>query len=86
MLLSSIGYLLHKTVSLRLENISTYLICRNKHRDLDRMKRQINIFQMKELDKTPEKQLNEVEISILTNKEFKVMIIEMLNKQGRRYE
>ena len=86
MLLSSIGYLLHKTVSLRLENISTYLICRNKHRDLDRMKRQINIFQMKELDKTPEKQLNEVEISILTNKEFKVMIIKMLNKQGRRYE
>ena len=86
MLLSSIGYLLNKTVSLRLENISTYLICRNKHRDLDRMKRQINIFQMKELDKTPEKQLNEVEISILTNKEFKVMIIEMLNKQGRRYE
>ena len=50
------------------------------------MKRQINIFQMKELDKTPEKQLNEVEISILTNKEFKVMIIKMLNKQGRRYE
>ena len=86
MLLSSIGYLLHKTVSLRLENISTYLICRNKHRDLDRMKRQINIFQMKELDKTPEKQLNEVEISILTNKEFNVMIIKMLNKQGRRYE
>ena len=86
MLLGSIGYLLHKTVSLRLENISTYLICRNKHRDLDRMKRQINIFQMKELDKTPEKQLNEVEISILTNKEFKVMIIKMLNKQGRRYE
>ena len=86
MLLSSIGYLLHKTVSLRLENISTYLICRNKHRDLDRMKRQINIFQMKELDKTPEKQLNEVEISILTNIDFKVMIIEMLNKQGRRYE
>ena len=50
------------------------------------MKRQINIFQMKELDKSPEKQLNEVEISILTNKEFKVMIIKMLNKQGRRYE
>ena len=50
------------------------------------MKRQINIFQMKEQDKTPEKQLNKVEISILTNKEFKVMIIKMLNKQGRRYE
>ena len=41
---------------------------------------------MKEQDKTPEKQLNKVEISILTNKEFKVMIIKMLNKQGRRYE
>lgn len=41
---------------------------------------------MKEQDETPEKQLNEVEISILTNKKFKVMIIKMLNKQERRYE
>lgn len=59
------------------------------------MKRQI--FQMKEQDETPSgfqqlnkvsttKQLNEVEISILTNKKFKVMIIKMLNKQERRYE
>ena len=41
---------------------------------------------MKEQDETPEKQLNEVEISILTNKKIKVMIIKMLNKQERRYE
>ena len=50
------------------------------------MKRQISIFQMKEQDETPEKQLNEVEISILTNKKFTLMIIKMLNKQDRRYE
>ena len=36
--------------------------------------------QMKEQDKTPEKQLNEVEIGKLPKKEFKVMIIKMLTE------
>ena len=47
------------------------------------MKRQKNIFQTKEQGKTPE-ELNKVEISNLSDKEFKVMIIKLLNKLKRR--
>ena len=35
------------------------------HRKIDKMKRQKALYQMKEQDKTPEKQLNEVEIGNL---------------------
>ena len=38
------------------------------------------MFQMKEQDKTSEKELKEVEISNLLDKEFKLMIIKILNK------
>lgn len=41
---------------------------------------------MKALDKTPEKDLNEMEISKLPDKEFKIMILKMLNDVGRRME
>ena len=39
---------------------------------------------MKEQNKSPEEELSEVEISSLSDKEFKVMIIMMLKKLGRR--
>ena len=39
------------------------------HRKTDKMKRQRAMYQMKEQDKTPEKQLNEVEIGNLPEKE-----------------
>ena len=42
------------------------------------------MFQMKEQDKSPEEELSKVEISNLPDKEFKVMIIKMLNELGRR--
>ena len=42
------------------------------------MKRQRARYQMKEQDKTPEKQLNEVEIGNLPEKEFKIMIVKMI--------
>ena len=42
------------------------------------------MFQMKEQDKTPEKELSEVEISNLSDKEFKVMIRKMLKELRRR--
>ncbi|VFV26099.1 Hypothetical predicted protein [Lynx pardinus] len=48
------------------------------------MRRQRNIFQMKEQDKTSEKELNETEISNRPDKEFKVMVIKMLTKLRRR--
>ena len=44
----------------------------------------MNIFQMKEQDKSPEK-LNEVEIGNLYNKQLKVMIIKM-SKYLRRMD
>ena len=39
---------------------------------------------MKEQDKTPEKQLNEVEIGSLPEKEFRIMIVKMIQKFGNR--
>ena len=42
------------------------------------MKRQKSMYQVKELDKTPEKQLNEVEIGNLPEKEFRIMIVKMI--------
>lgn len=44
----------------------------------NKMKKQRNVFQMKEQDKTSEKQLNKIEISNLPDKMFKVMVINLL--------
>ena len=41
---------------------------------------------MKEQDKTPEKQLNEVEIGNLPAKEFRVMIVKMSQDLRKRME
>ena len=42
------------------------------------MKRQQNVLQIQEQDKTPEKQLGEVEISNLHETDFRVMIVRMI--------
>ena len=42
--------------------------------------------QMKEQDKTPEKQLNEVEIGNLPEKEFRIVIVKMIQFLGKRME
>ena len=42
--------------------------------------------QMKEQDKTPEKQLNEVEIGKLPEKEFRIMTVKMIQDLGQRME
>ena len=44
------------------------------------MKRQKNMAQMKEQIKTPEKELNEMEISNLSDVEFKTLAIRMLKE------
>ena len=44
------------------------------------------MYQMKEQDKTPEKQLNEVEIGNLPEKEFSIMIVKMIQDLGKRME
>ena len=41
---------------------------------------------MKEQDKTPEKQLNEVEIGNRPEKEFRIMIVKMIQDLGKRME
>ena len=50
------------------------------------MKRQRAMYQMKEQDKTPEKQLNEVEIGNLPEKEFRIMIVKMIQDLRKRME
>ena len=44
------------------------------------------MYQMKEQDKTPEKQLNEVEIGNLPEKEFRIMIVKMIHDLRKRME
>ena len=48
------------------------------------MKRQRNIIQMRELDKTPEKQLNELQISRLHEKDLRI-IIDMIQDFGKNW-
>ena len=50
------------------------------------MKRQRDMYQMKEKDKIPEKQLNEVEISNLPEKELRITIEKMIQNLGKRME
>ena len=44
------------------------------------------MYQMKEQDKTPEKQLNEVEIGNFPEKEFRILIVKMIQDLGKRME
>ena len=42
------------------------------------------MYQMKEQDKTPEKQLNKVEIGKLPEKQFRIMIVKMIHDLRKR--
>ena len=44
------------------------------------------MYQLKEQDKTPEKQLNEMETGNLPEKEFRIMIVKMIQDLGKRME
>ena len=44
------------------------------------------MYQVKEQDRTPGKQLNEVEIGNLPEKEFRKMIVKMIQDLGKRTE
>ena len=50
------------------------------------MKRQRAMYLMKEQDKIPEKQLNEEEIGNLPEKEFRIMVVKMIQDLGKRME
>ena len=47
------------------------------------MRRQRNMAQMKEQIKTPEKEINKMEISNLSETEFKTMVVRMLKELSR---
>lgn len=57
-----------------------------KNRETSKMKKQGNTFEIKEQDKTWEKGLNDTEISNLTNKEFKIVVIKIISKIWRMDE
>ena len=44
------------------------------------------MYQRKEQDKTPEKQLNEAEIGKIPEKEFRIMIVKMIQDLGKWME
>ena len=46
------------------------------------MRRQRNMAQMKEQNKTPEKELNEMEISSLPDAEVKTLVVRMFKELG----
>ena len=50
------------------------------------MKKQKCPFQMKGQDKTPEKHINEVEIGNLPEKDFRIMIVKMIQDLRKRME
>ena len=60
-----------------------YLMHRNQHRDSRKMKKQRNMFPTKEKDKTLDKDINEMEIRDLPDKEFKITVIKMLIGLGK---
>ena len=50
------------------------------------MRRQINTQQMKEQGKNPPDQTNEVEVGSLPEKEFRIIIVKMIQNLGNRME
>ena len=50
------------------------------------MKKQRSMYQVKEQNKTSEKQLNEVEVGNIPEKEFRIMIVKMIQDLGKRME
>ena len=63
-----------------MESKQLYLIHRHKHRDAAKLRRQRNMAQMKEQNKSPEKELNKKETSNLRDAEFKIRVVRMLSE------
>ena len=63
-----------------MESKQLYLIHRNKPREAAKMRRQRNVAQMKGQIKTSEKELNKMEVSNLSDAEFKTLVTRMLKE------
>ena len=63
-----------------------YLKYRSNHREVGEMIRQRNMFQVKEQDKSSEKELNKTEINNVPEREYKLMVIRRCTELGRRMD
>ena len=57
-----------------------------KHRQSGKMRKQRSTFQIQEQNKYSEKELNKMEMSNLSGKEFKEIAIKMLTELGRKVD
>ena len=71
---------MHFTSAFCKESKQLYLIHRNKHREAAKLRPQRHMAKMKEQKKNPEKELNETEITNLSDAEFKTLVIRMLRE------
>ena len=62
------------------ESKHLYIIHRSKHREAAKTRRQKYMDQMKGQIKTPEKELNEIEISDLSDAEVKTLVIKIIKE------
>ena len=62
-----------------------YLIHRNEHTESDKMRRQRNMFQKKKKKKHLKRDINEMEISSLPNKGFKITVIKCSLHYGEKW-
>ena len=60
-----------------------YVMHRHQHTESKKVKKQGNMFQRKEQDKSQETNHNEMEIYDLPDREFKIKVIKMLTKVRR---
>ena len=58
----------------------------HKHSKLSKMRRQRNTQQMKDQDKNPRDVTNEEEIGRIPEKEFRIMIVKMIQNLGNRID
>ena len=63
-----------------MESKQFYLMHRNKHREAAKLSRQRNMAQMKEQNKLPKKELNKMQITNISNAEFKPLVIRMFRE------
>lgn len=80
--MSPIRHLLHKITLTRLRDVAE-LPNRSKHRETSKMRRQRNIFQMKQQNPRKRNKWNKGKQS--TDKEFKAVDIKMLRTQGEEW-
>ena len=79
-------HLLYQTSLLRLDEVAILLNVQ-KPTELRKMKKQGVMLQTKEHDKSPETDFSETEISDLSDREFKIIVIKMLIEVKRaKYE